>query len=87
MSKYRVIRWRRENGVAHGVAGPPGRKKTPVVILGTPIRLLKVPNAELNLHSEELDGGDVASAVTIILEAGNHHGITKGAKDFLEEAA
>lgn len=80
----RVVRWRRDDGVRHGLAGEPGRKYVPVVVVDYPVRLLKVPLYEQR-YMTELDQPSVKKAVRDILKAGRRLGITEGAKRWLCE--
>jgi hypothetical protein len=85
MSDYRVVRYRREYDIVHGVTKSPGHKYTPIVVLDEyNVRLLKVPNAEATKHFETMDY-KLSRAVRGLLRIGRGWTITKEAKDFLKE--
>jgi len=54
---YRVVRYRRENDIVHGVTRSPGHKYTPLVgIIGDDVRMVKVPNDEVTKYFSDVPG-------------------------------
>lgn len=84
MSK--VVRLRTSEGAFVAVMGEPGRKFTQYVSLEAfPVRARKIPNAEAERFSTELNY-PIRKAVRNMRGAGRRHGITKGARQLLTRA-
>lgn len=82
----KFVRYKTPSGAVAAIIGNAGRKYTPTVWLDYPVRLRKVPNAEVARYTEELTTTTVNTAARQMLYAGKRMGITGGAKKFLSQA-
>lgn len=85
---HRVVRYRREHDIVHGVTGSPGTKYTPLACLDdTSVRLVRVPNDEATKWFSDLERPTLKKAVAGLKRSGKRFGITKEATEFLKEIA
>lgn len=81
----KLIKYRTHDQAVTAIAGTPGRVYTQVVWIDSPIRIAKVPNADVEKYGREpaWRNKSVKAAARLMLQAGTRLGITKSAKQFL----
>jgi len=88
----RVVRVHTNEGQFTAVLGDPGRIYTPYVQVEFPVRKRRIPNGDVGLFTSQVTKGidkkdyPVKRAANHLLRIGRQHGISKGARQFLNEA-
>lgn len=86
----RAVRLHTGTGFVCAVLGEPGRKWTPYVSFGFPIRKRKIANSQIERYSKPLMKGKspypLKTACNKLLTMGKNGNITKGARQLLNDA-
>ena len=83
----RVVHIHLDDGIKTAIMGEPGRVWTQYVMIDYPVCLRKIANGDVKRYVRDIPGYPLKKALRHYNRIGRHNDITRGAKQFLRNAA